>query len=96
MPLPRRHQSTLVLYDPKNRQLALRDLSPQSRAIDTVSLCPYCHQRIPDGHERPTEGGSQGNSSPDTGFVDRDYFRMLDARLEWPSFINYYKITESM
>lgn len=79
-----RHQSTLVLYDPKNRQLALRDLPQESRAIDTITLCPYCHQAMP-GSERPQEGRSHGSSSPEAGYVNRDYFRMLDASTRLPA-----------
>ncbi|KAF8475847.1 kinase-like domain-containing protein [Kalaharituber pfeilii] len=79
-----RHQSTLVLYDPKLGQLALRDLSPASRAIDTFSVCPYCHRPISDGHENPADIPPGVNHVADPGFVDRDYFRMLEASAGLP------------
>ncbi|KAI5803750.1 protein kinase [Geopyxis carbonaria] len=94
----RRHQQTLVLYDPKSRRVVLREASPTAqialRDIPPTALepilqtCPLCKRKLSDHDEEPVSqanGQSSGarRSVPlaESGYVDQDYFRMLDITI---------------
>ncbi|KAL7276241.1 putative serine/threonine-protein kinase iks1 [Rhizina undulata] len=83
-----RHQQTLVVYDPQSQQLALRDATPApSSDIQEFGQCPLCKQPLrsnepPVDHAGPSlPAGNHHAGSPmaESGFVDQDYFRLLDA-----------------
>ncbi|KAF2749780.1 kinase-like protein [Sporormia fimetaria CBS 119925] len=74
-----RHGSSVVVFDPRSKQLSLRDAS-HSTAIEATS-CPYCHRpyREPSPHGPDEDGGhDHAGLEPDTaGFVNPSYFQML-------------------
>lgn len=88
---PSRHQQTLVVYDPQSRQLALCEASSPLSPPATVEFqsCPFCKRPLNDDSHRddgspdrpaPGLGHRTSGNVAESGFVDQEYFRMLDSR----------------
>ncbi|KAI8935348.1 hypothetical protein NX059_007933 [Plenodomus lindquistii] len=75
-----RHGSAVVVYDPRSRQLSLRDAS---RATDVESTaCPYCRRPYREPSPHPAdESDEHEHTTPgipaENGFVNPAYFQML-------------------
>ncbi|KAF2423433.1 kinase-like protein [Tothia fuscella] len=70
-----RHDSTVVVYDQRSRQLSLRDASQASSLEYTA--CPTCHRPFddPPPHHESSEQSPQNHNS--THWMDPAYFHML-------------------
>lgn len=70
-----RHENTVVVFDQQAQELSLRDTSYEEPPEFTD--CPYCHRPFQD--ERPSYHATENTRSvsPDHGFVNPNYFRML-------------------
>jgi len=73
----RRHDSTIVLYDPRSRQLTLRSTSSDNEA--DLERCPTCHRFFRDESPHVADQGS--NLPTSTTYMDPSYFRMLQHTL---------------
>ena len=72
--LGRRHDSTVVVFDQRSRQLSLRDVSHADSTLDPTS-CPTCHRPYRDDgspHSRNESPPQQHHH-----WMDPSYFRML-------------------
>ena len=75
----RRHNDQIVVYDPRSKQLALRNTSTQGD-LD-LTECPYCHRPLRDD-DRPRSREHDGTiPAVPAGFVSPEYFRMLHQSL---------------
>lgn len=77
--MTRRHNDQVVVYDPRSKQLVLRDAS--SHGTLDLTECPYCHRPLRED-DRP-RSREHGGASPgaSAGFVSPEYFRMLHQSL---------------
>ncbi|WEW59504.1 putative serine/threonine-protein kinase iks1 [Emydomyces testavorans] len=71
---------TSFLFDRASQQLLLQSADDESVASDD-SECPYCQRPLPEGCNAGRE--TRGSRAPATqaGFVNPEYFRLLDTRL---------------
>ncbi|KAI9885000.1 MAG: hypothetical protein M1823_003202 [Watsoniomyces obsoletus] len=76
------HNNAVVVYDPRSKQLMLRDTSTSSTAM-ALTKCPTCQRPFGGGDMHENSGlpsPSAGVSADDvveSGFVNPRYFRML-------------------
>ena len=90
-----RHQQTLVVYDPHSRQLALSEAPAPLVPPETVEYqnCPFCKRPLSDDSHRDDSSPDRSPAGithrrgsatmAESGFVDQEYFRMLESRLVW-------------
>jgi serine/threonine protein kinase len=72
-----RHDTVVVLYNQKSRQLSLRSTPPTDESDHT--RCPTCHRSF---REEPPLSADHGSNLPDsTTYMDPAYFRMLQHTL---------------
>ncbi|KAF2669961.1 kinase-like protein [Microthyrium microscopicum] len=69
-----RHESTVVVYDPRSRQLSLRSTTPK------LERCPACHRPFLDDPAQHAEHVSSDIPSS-TSYMDPSYFNMLRQAL---------------
>ncbi|EFW15103.1 putative serine/threonine-protein kinase iks1 [Coccidioides posadasii str. Silveira] len=73
-----RHNDAVVVFDRASKQLVLQSADNAPTNIEPPE-CPYCHQRLRDGNHTNRERGH--TPAAQHGFVNPEYFRMLDATL---------------
>ncbi|KAL8717359.1 MAG: hypothetical protein Q9225_005393 [Loekoesia sp. 1 TL-2023] len=74
-----RHNNAVVVFDPKSKQLALRDVSHTDLELTD---CPYCHRPLHrDDNRQHAQQRSSSNPGVAAGFVNPEYFRMLHDSL---------------
>src|SRR5437667_9679625 len=77
------HNDAIVVFYHDSRQLVLRtttrDIEPE------LAECPYCHRPMRDATADTGREGRHGSSSvPQPGFVNPEYFRLLDSSSTGP------------
>ncbi|GAB7338222.1 hypothetical protein MBLNU457_4558t1 [Dothideomycetes sp. NU457] len=70
-----RHGNSVVVFDQQAQELSLRDTSHED-ATDFTD-CPYCHRPFQDERSSYHTTQDARSESPDHGFVNPNYFRML-------------------
>ena len=70
-----RHGNSVVVFDPQAQELSLRDTSHED-PIEYTN-CPYCHKPLRDDQSTYHTTEDTHSASPDRGFVNPNYFRML-------------------
>src|SRR5436853_6672859 len=74
----RQHNDAIVLFDRDLKQLVLRTTSQDSEV--ELAECPYCHRPMRDAAADTGREGHHGSSSiAQPGFVNPEYFRLLDC-----------------
>lgn len=77
--LTSRHASTVVVYDERSKQLALREIG--SREVKPAE-CPTCHRPYEEDTNHPAnEGGACTEDRGNSDFLNPGYFRMLQHSL---------------
>ncbi|EEP77656.1 conserved hypothetical protein [Uncinocarpus reesii 1704] len=76
-----RHNDAVVVFDRSSRQLMLQSANNAPANLEPSSECPYCHQRLRDGSDNGVEPRRARTPAAQPGFVNPEYFRMLDAKL---------------
>ncbi|PGH31817.1 IKS protein kinase [[Emmonsia] crescens] len=75
-----RHDDSVVVFDHASRSLVLRHASPDADV--ELADCPYCHRPMRDSSQDASRDSSRGaNPTAQPGFVNPDYFRMLNSSL---------------
>ncbi|PGH28017.1 IKS protein kinase [Polytolypa hystricis UAMH7299] len=76
-----RHNDSIVVFDHASRQLVLHDNKQEGDV--KLADCPYCHRPLRDATPEPGRDAGGRSSTPGVqqGFVNPDYFRMLEASL---------------
>ena len=75
----RRHNESVVVYDPASKQLVVRN-APQEDKLD-LTECPYCHRPLHDEETDRSHEGRSANPSTAASFASPEYFRMLHHSL---------------
>ncbi|KAA6407480.1 MAG: IKS kinase [Lasallia pustulata] len=71
-----RHDDSVVVYDPRSKQLVLRGVS-EHRELE-LNECPLCHRPLRDeDNERSRDHHRSPTPDVAAGFVSPEYFRML-------------------
>ncbi|PGH10265.1 IKS protein kinase [Blastomyces parvus] len=74
-----RHDDSVVVFDHASRSLVLRHAPPDADV--ELADCPYCHRPIRDSQDATRDSSRGPNATAQPGFVNPDYFRMLDSSL---------------
>lgn len=74
-----RHHNAVVVYDEELKQLVLRGPPSSATASNPMALpnCPYCRRPLRHDPGEPTEGRAVSQHDVEAGFVNPNYFRML-------------------
>lgn len=75
----RRHHDQVVVYDPRSRQLVLRNASSH-RDVD-LTECPYCHRPFRENERSRSRENAVHSPEATAGFISPEYFRMLHQSL---------------
>ncbi|TID20881.1 kinase-like protein [Venturia nashicola] len=71
-----RHNSTVVVFDQRSKQLLLRNASRQSTNVDLTN-CPTCHRPLRDEYTSHERAESPPDDHDVNHWMDQSYFRLL-------------------
>ncbi|PGH04526.1 IKS protein kinase [Helicocarpus griseus UAMH5409] len=75
-----RHDDSIVVFDHASQSLVLQH-APEDADVD-LTECPYCHRPMRGSPQDGARASSpRANSTPQPGFVNPNYFRMLGSSL---------------
>lgn len=75
----------MVVYDRASQQLQLQDANQSDEELHLPRLCPYCHRPFQDDNESDLGDEHGGRAPTATGYVDPNYFAMLDSSQSPPA-----------